>query len=714
MGGERLSGPRETPQRLQASENQPVRRVTDKTVIAAGGERTGLLVYQHLIWEADTTAIVKWGQKPSQGLPMNTALAKEILQDNPGLTACMLGNLAIVRGALEAGVQLFTCYPGTPASEVGDTFAHIAEQAGIQFEYSVNEKIAVEVAFAASLTGARTMCGMKHLGLGYAGDPLSTMPYVGVEGGMVIVSAGDPSAITSPNEQDHRHFSSFLYYPVLDPATAHDALRMTRYGFELSEKTRLPVILRPTTRICHTSAMVELGPLPKEKKEIRFVKNPSRYVPIPVNARRMRTELSGRYALAGDLLSQSGFFPRAGEGRSGIIASGVAYAYVSQVIQDLAIEDQVSLLQIGAYPIPEKILRSFLCSVDSILIAEELTPFVEERVTVSAHRAGKMIPIYGKHSGHFPVEFEYSPELVEDAIRSYLQLGQRRKSTAAGPDLPPRPPVLCPGCPHRASFYLVRKIFGKQTVYSNDIGCYTLGYGQPLDSCDLLLCMGASISQACGIARTTGQRTVAYIGDSTFFHSGLPGLANAVRSKDRITVVVLNNHVTAMTGFQPSFAALEHTVGPSTEKGLSGRSPSARDDSERSHPERNHSETGRSFKGLSIEDAARGLGVKDVYSVNPFEEELTLKALRDAKAGDGVNMVICNSPCVVHQKRLGTYERRPPYRIDQDACTQCSLCVRVLGCPAIYIEKERFYIDPNLCEGCDLCARVCTQHAIGR
>ena len=284
---------------------------------------------------------------------MTAGPGHEILQDSPGRRACLLGNLAIVRGALEAGVQFFSCYPGTPSSEVGDTFARIANEAGILFEYSVNEKISVEVAFAASLAGARSMCGMKHLGLNYACDPISTMPYVGVEGGMVIVSAGDPSAITSPNEQDQRHLSRFLYYPIFDPATPQDALQMTRYAFGFSERTRLPVIIRPTTRVCHSSGMVEFGALPAEKNEIRFTKDAARYVPIPVNARRMRKELTARYREAEALLEASEFFPRTGVGKSGIVASGVAYAYAVGVIEELGLQGRVTLQKIGAYPIPE-------------------------------------------------------------------------------------------------------------------------------------------------------------------------------------------------------------------------------------------------------------------------------------------------------------------------------------------------------------------------
>jgi len=593
---------------------------------------------------------------------------------------------------LEAGVQFYSCYPGTPSSEIGDTFARIAEEADVLFEYSVNEKIAVEVAFAASLAGARAMCGMKHLGLGYACDPISTMPYVGVEGGMVIVSAGDPSAITSPNEQDQRHFSRFLYYPVFDPATSEDARQMTRYAFELSEGTRLPVIMRPTTRVCHSSGMVELGPLPTKRNEVRFTKNPPRYVPIPSNARRMRMELTERYRHAEALLQTSGFFPRIGGGRRGILASGVAYAYTAQVVAELGLEAEVLLQQVGAYPIPEKLLLEFLESVDSVLVVEELTPFVEDWVSLCAFHHLRQIPVLGKHSGHLPVEFEYTPDLVESAVRRYLNLEERAKPSIMIPDLPPRPPVLCSGCPHRASFYMVNKVFGKRTVYCNDIGCYTLGYGEPLHACDTALCMGSSITQASGIARLTGQRTVAYIGDSTFFHSGMPALANALQANDDITVVILDNCITAMTGFQPSLT----TEGYIAKQGLQPGSPTREDKAER----------------FSLEKAVRGLGVPEVYSIDPFDEEAALAALKRAKNGHGVNVVVCHSPCLVYERRVHRGRRREPLAINEELCNACSLCVRVLGCPAILIADGRYMIDQELCDGCALCARLCQHGAI--
>ncbi len=616
---------------------------------------------------------------------MGRTAVHPVLEDRPGKRACMLGNVAIARGAVEAGIQFFACYPGTPSSEVGDTFASVAKAADVTFEYSVNEKIAVEIAFAASLTGARTMCSMKHVGFNSANDPICVLPYVGVEGGMVIVAAGDPSLTTSTHEQDQRHFSRLAHYPIFDPATPRDALEMTKFAFAFSEQTRLPVIMRPTTRVCHSSGMVELGPLSTHRNDIKFTKNPQRYVPIPVNSRRMRKEVIDRYKLAERLLAESSFFPRTGHGRNGIIASGVAYAHAAQVIEDLGLKGDVTLQQVGAYPIPEAVLADFLSAIDSVLVVEELSPLVEESVSLFAFRQGRQVPVFGKHTGHFPLEFEYSLDQVEDAVRAYLRLGKRKTVSVTVPDLPARPPVLCPGCPHRTSYYLARRVFGKKTVYCNDIGCYTLGYGEPLHACDTLLCMGASISQASGIARMTGQRAVAYIGDSTFFHSGWPALANAVQANDEVTVIILDNYVAAMTGFQPSL-----TTG-------------------RQDPPGGAPEGGAS---LSIEEAVRGLGIKNVYSVDPFDEEATVDALEKAKQGCGVNVIVCQSPCVVNERRLRRSSDRATLEIDAERCNACSLCVRLLGCPGILIVDGEYVIDQDLCDGCDLCADVCQHDAI--
>jgi indolepyruvate ferredoxin oxidoreductase alpha subunit len=299
-------------------------------------------------------------------------------------------------------------------------------------------------------------------------------------------------------------------------------------------------------------------------------------------------------------------------------------------------------------------LVDFLRSVDTVLVVEELTPFVEEWVCVTAFRAGRTIPVFGKHTGHLPVEFEYCPDLVEDAVRRYLELGERVRTSVVVPELPPRPPVLCPGCPHRTSFYLVNKVFGKRTVYCNDIGCYTLGYGEPLHACDVLLCMGASISLASGIARTTGQRTVAYIGDSTFFHSGLPALVNAVQADDNITVVILDNYITAMTGFQPS---------PTT-------------DTKRSEP----AQTGSPTVGDATADLHRGrrAGLGSARYIPLIHSTKRRRWLaKQAKRGKGVNVVICHSPCGPDVVSRGASSSE----ISQEQCNACSLCVRVLGRP---------------------------------
>jgi indolepyruvate ferredoxin oxidoreductase alpha subunit len=402
----------------------------------------------------------------------------------------------------------------------------------------------------------------------------------------------------------------------------------------------------------------------------------------------MRKELTQRYRQAETLLASAEFFPRCGSGRRGIVASGVGYAYASQIVEDLGLHREVTLQQIGAYPIPEALMAEFLQKVDSVLVVEELTPYVEEWLSFCAHRHLRQIPILGKHSEHLPAEYEYTPDLVEQAIREYLQLDQRTPAVLQVPDLPPRPPVLCPGCSHRSSFYLARKVFGKKTVYCNDIGCYTLGYGEPLHACDTLLCMGSSISQASGIARMTGRRVVAYIGDSTFFHSGLPPLLNAMQSDDNITVVILDNYVTAMTGFQPS---------------LTSQDPD---------PAGEHHAGARKARRFSIEKTVRGLGVSDVYTVDPFDEQPTLAAFKKAKQGVGVNVVICQAPCIVNERRKHRATRRAPFEVNQDLCNACSLCVRMLGCPAILIVDGDYVIDQDLCDGCEVCAELCNRDAI--
>lgn len=540
----------------------------------------------------------------------------------------MLGNEAIVRGALEAGVSFVAGYPGTPSSEVTDGFAAIAERERIAFEYSVNEKVALEVAFAASLAGARSLCAMKHLGLMVAGDPLSTIPYVGVEAGMVIVSAGDPSCHTSPNETDQRHLGPMLHLPVVDPSTPAEALEMTRAAFDLSEATRLPVLLRTTTRVAHSRGTVVPGAV-RERRAPGFVRNPSRYVPVPANARRMRVELKDRIAEAERWAARAPFFRAEGSADDVVIAAGAPAATTADLLR--AIGATVPLWRIGAvHPLPERALVDRLRRVRRVLVVEELSPFLEDRIAAIAHRHGLALEVLGKRSGHFPEEFEYEPHVVERALHDALHVGAPPRPRPEPPAMSARAPSLCPGCPHRAAFTAARSAFDEDQLFFNDIGCYTLGCEPPLRTADALLCMGAGFTLATGVARVTGKRTVGAMGDSTFFHAGMPALLDAVKENANVVLVVLDNRVTAMTGFQQSPA-----------------------------------------RGCSIEDVARALGATHVEVVDPYDQAASIDVLRRARAAVVPSVVVVRRACPVHQARTDTRPRPEPLAADASACRTC-------------------------------------------
>lgn len=564
-------------------------------------------------------------------LPMASAPLDPLLVEG-GRTDCVLGNEAIVRGALEAGVAFACGYPGTPSSEVTDSFARLSAAHGVIFEYSVNEKIALEMAFAASLAGARSIVAMKHLGLMSAGDPLSTIPYVGVEAGMVIVSAGDPSCHTSPNEQDQRHLGPMLHLPVLDPSTAQEALDMTRFAFELSEACRLPVILRPTARVCHSRATVTFGPL-QPSKIGGFQRNPSRYTPIPFNARRMRLEIEDRLKTATALLAEWGALRCEGQGRSVVLASGAPAAVCADLIAEAEGATQVAVWTLRAvYPLVEEALVQRLREVDRVLVVEELSAYLEDAVSAICSRHGLTIEILGKRSGHLPLAFEYTPRHVQQALHDALGVGSAPSEERPPAQVTPRPPVLCPSCGHRAAYLAARAAFDDDQLYFNDIGCYTLGYGPPLNTVDALLCMGAGFTLAAGVSRVTGKRTVGFLGDSTFFHSGMPALFNAVKERVNMVAVILDNQVTAMTGFQTS---------PGTQ-----------------HP-------------ASIEAVVRALGVEQVETVDPFELPTAVAAFRRARDAEGLSVVIAKRPCPVHDRRQHPEQAVTLYRVDQARCGHC-------------------------------------------
>ncbi len=569
-----------------------------------------------------------------------------LLTEEPGRVELLLGNEAIARGAIEAGVGFACGYPGTPSTEVTDTFARLAPHLGIPFEYSVNEKVALEMAFAASLAGARAIVAMKHLGLMYAGDPLSTIPYVGTVGGLVIVSAGDPSCHTSPNEQDQRHLADALHIPMFDPRTPQEALQVTRFAFELSERSRLPVIVRPTTRVCHTSALVRFGAI-GSRRSVAFVRDPSRFQPVPTNARRMRVEITERMGEARHLIAESEFFERQGGGRTAVLVAGAPAPICADILADAVSDDSVALLSLGViHPLPEEWLVARLGEADTVLIVEELSPYLEDRVRALCTLHGLSTKVLGKRTGHFPYEHEYTPAVVGPVLGDLLGVGAPAAAEPEGRPLPVRPPTLCAGCPHRSAFFAARSVFGDETLYFNDIGCYTLGAAPPLNAGDALLAMGAGFTLAAGVARTTGEQTVGFLGDSTFFHSGMPALLNAIKEDVNMVAVIMDNGVTAMTGFQQS-------PGLTVDAGVARRP-------------------------VDIEAVVRALGAPHVETVDPNDLTATIAAFQRARDGAGLSVVITQRLCPVFGDRVSLTAERPAgddhvstYTIDHDRCRHC-------------------------------------------
>ena len=563
----------------------------------------------------------------------NRQPAEPLLREADGLVVALLGNEAIVRGALEAGVGFACGYPGTPSSEVTDSFARVASARGVVFEYSINEKTALETAFAASLAGARSICAMKHLGLMVAGDPLSTIPYIGVKGGLVIVSAADPSCMTSPNEQDQRYLGPMVHLPVLDPATPQAARDLTLLAFELSETSQLPVLLRITTRVAHTRAAVCCGPL-RAPLISGFVRDPAALTPIPVNARRMRLEIPDRLERARACAAEAGLFRRQGKGRRAIVAAGVPAATTAELLSEHGLLGEVVLATLAAvYPLPEPELLELLEVVDEVLVIEELAPFLEDSLAALAGRNAIAVKILGKRSGHLPIPFEYEPHIIQAGLHAAWAL-LPEPSVAQGPE-----GVVCP---HRSTYLAAKLAFDNsdEHLYFSDIGCYTLGYGQPLGTVDALLCMGAGFTLAAGVSRVSGRRTVGFMGDSTFFHSGMPALLGAIKEQVNMVAVILDNQVTAMTGFQqsPGIQLVDQQLG----------------------------------RAVSIEAVVRALGADHVERIDPTNLAAAIGAFERARDASGLSVVIAEEACPIYlagATRQTSSEQ--VFEIDQERCRSC-------------------------------------------
>lgn len=580
----------------------------------------------------------------------------------------ILGNEAIAHACLESGVNFISGYPGTPSSEVIDTL-RAQPDPSYYVEWSVNEKVALENALAAAWCGLRALCTMKHVGLNVAADPLMTSAYTGVTGGLVILSADDPFAHSSQNEQDSRCYAHFARVPCLDPATLQEAHDMIPEAFRISEEFGIPVIFRPTTRICHSKGDVELKEAVAVHREGEFHKNPRNYVVIPAHTRVLHKMLNEKQSAIRKRLVERGFNNYQIRGKIAIIASGIGATYVQEILPN-----GVSFLKIGAYPIDEEWLGDFVRKHERVLVIEELAPEVEEIVRQVAGN----IPVFGKKNGFAPYEGELSPLLVAD-IMAKAGFIKQDPYPLSDPiqNLPPRPPILCAGCLHRSAFYAIKKVF-KDAIYPSDIGCYTLGL--QLGVVDTTICMGASITVASGMSHAGDPRDiVCTIGDSTFLHTGIQGLINAVYNGANITVVILDNRITAMTGHQPN---------PNT--GITA--------------------CGVESPPVSLDAICRACGVDFVENVDPYDITGMVNILQEVKKRKGVKVVIAKQMCVISARRAGV--KRGRYTVNADLCTGCGTCVR-FGCPAIEFADEHARIN-DLCSGCSVCVQLCPTGAIVR
>lgn len=572
------------------------------------------------------------------------------------------GNEAIARGAYEAGVRVAAGYPGTPSTEILENIVHYES---VYAEWSPNEKVAFEVALGAALGGARSLVTMKHVGVNVAADPLLTASYTGVNAGLVLVSADDPGMHSSQNEQDNRHYARLAKIPMLEPSDSQEAKLFTIRAFEISEQYDTPVLLRTTTRVNHGKSVVSLDE-PIELPIRKFEPDPSKYVMIPAHARKRHMAVEERMGKLREFADSTDLNKiEWGDNSIGVITSGITYQYVKEVLP------QASVLKLGmTYPLPEQLIKDFATKVERLYVVEELDPFLEDQIRALD------ISVIGKE--RFPITGELSPERVAEGFGLEVT-----PSSVPTTNVPPRPPVLCAGCPHRGFFHVLRKL---KAIVTGDIGCYTLGVLPPLETMDTCVCMGASIGNALGIKRAQPsddtRPVVAVIGDSTFVHSGITGLIDAVYNNTPVTICILDNRTTAMTGGQ------EH---PASGKTLRG------DDTYR----------------LDLPSLAKAVGVEDVLMVDPYDLEAVERALKYTIQLEKPSVVITSRSCM-----LKTKERPAPVVVNTDLCTGCRLCLR-LGCPAIEFGtdkegKPKAHINTTLCSGCGVCIQVCRAGAIGR
>ncbi|MDE5621251.1 MAG: indolepyruvate ferredoxin oxidoreductase subunit alpha [Ruminococcus sp.] len=572
----------------------------------------------------------------------------------------MLGNEAFARGLYEAGCKVVSSYPGTPSTEITEEVAKYDE---VYAEWSPNEKVALEVALGASIAGARSFCGMKHVGLNVAADPLYTASYSGVNAGLVIAVADDQGMHSSQNEQDSRHHAIASKVPMLEPSDSLECKNFVKTAFELSEQFDTPVIVRMSTRVAHSQSIV----CTEERQELElreYVKTPQKYVMMPAYAKgrhvfvEERTKKLTEYAETSPLnrveISEKAEF--------GVITNGAAYQYAKE-----ALGEKASVLKLGIVnPLPVKLIQDFASKYEKIYVIEELEGIIEQHC-----RNIGVNNVQGKEI------FGYIGEITQSVISEKL-LGEKKESVSLDENIPVRPPVMCAGCPHRGLFYCLKKL---GVTVSGDIGCYTLGAAAPLNAMDTTICMGASISALHGFNKARGaeaeHKSVAVIGDSTFMHSGMTGLVNISYNNSNSTVIILDNSITGMTG---------HQQNPTTGKNLKGDPAAA----------------------VNLEELCKAIGIKRVRVVDPYKLAETEKAIKEELSADEASVIISRRPCAL----LKYVKHNPPFMVDNDKCVGCKACMK-LGCPAISIKDKKAVIDHTQCVGCGICQEQCKLNAIG-
>lgn len=569
----------------------------------------------------------------------------------------MLGNAAVARGLYEAGCSVVSSYPGTPSTEITEEIAKYEE---VYCEWAPNEKVAMEVAFGAALAGKRSFCGMKHVGLNVAADPLFTISYIGVNGGMVIGVADDAGMHSSQNEQDSRHYAKASKVPMLEPADSSEALEYTKLAFELSEQYDTPVFIKMCTRISHSQSIVETGErvLPPVRP---YEKNIGKNVMMPANARKKHPIVEQRIRDLAEYAETSPLNRVEGNGtKLGIITSSTSYQYVKEVYGE-----EVSILKLGmVWPLPERLIRSFAEKMEKVLVVEELDPFIEE------YCRNLGLEVSGKDL--LPLEGEFSQNFLAERLGRPAPEGLELEEA-----MPVRPPVMCAGCPHRGLFYILAK---NKCVVLGDIGCYTLGAAAPLNAMEMNACMGASISSIHGFNKALGEesekRTVAVIGDSTFMHSGMTGLANVAYNQSNSTIIIVDNSITGMTG---------HQQNPTTGYNIKG-DPAGK---------------------IDLEALCKAMGFDRVRVVDPYDLAQVDQVLKEELEAPEPSVIISRRPCAL----LKYVKAKPALKADPEKCRGCKKCMK-LGCPAISMKNKKAAIDPTLCVGCGVCQQLCAFDAL--